>query len=138
MKIDRHNSNFVSRNFFDGYFNPKKNNIVIHFLEWLQSRLIYAWLELVLKHTEKLCIVSKYRQIYTNIRIKIIKLITALLARTFGYSTKIRINLIFFLNFTLNYSRIVKNCRIGSMRDMFWYKRIPTGKCLFDLREELR
>ena len=43
-------------------------------------------LELVLSHTEKLCIGSYYRQFSTNIKIKLIKSIPVLLARAFGPS----------------------------------------------------
>ena len=41
---------------------------------WLQNRLISAGLEPVLSNTEKSCIASYYRQFFTNIKIKIMKL----------------------------------------------------------------
>ena len=47
---------------------------------WLRNRLLSAGLEPVLWYTEKLCIPLYYRQFSTNIIIKIIKLITVLLA----------------------------------------------------------
>ena len=37
---------------------------------WLQNQLIFAGLEPVSSHTEKSCIVSHYRQLSTNNRIK--------------------------------------------------------------------
>ena len=60
--------------------NPVLKKIVplyylkIKFPVWPRSRLISAGLEPVLSHTETSCISSYYRQFYTNIRIKILKL----------------------------------------------------------------
>ena len=58
----------------------------IIFPVWLLNRLISAGLEVVLSHTEKLCIASYYRQFSTNIKIKIIKLTPVFLALAFGPS----------------------------------------------------
>ena len=41
---------------------------VILFPVWLRNRLLSAGLELVLRHTEKSCIVSYYRQFFMNIK----------------------------------------------------------------------
>ena len=61
------------------------------FLVWLRNRLISIGLEPVLNHTEKSNIASYYRQFCMNIKIKVIKLITGLLAPLNGF------NLVFFL-----------------------------------------
>ena len=50
---------------------------------WFPNRLISAGFKPVLGHTEKSCITSYYRQFSTNIKIKIIRLITVLLAWAF-------------------------------------------------------
>ena len=42
---------------------------------WLRNRLMSAGLEPVFSHTEKSCIALYYRQFFTNIKMKIIKLI---------------------------------------------------------------
>ena len=47
---------------------------------WLRNQLLSAGLEPVLSQTEKSCISYNYRQFSTNFNIKIIKLITVLLA----------------------------------------------------------
>ena len=57
-----------------------------NFSVYLQNRLLSAGLEPVLSKTEIACIVSNYRQFSTNTKIKIIKLIPALLACAFGSS----------------------------------------------------
>ena len=48
---------------------------------WLQNRLIFAGLEPVLSHTEKLCIASYYREFSTFIEIILINLKPIFLAR---------------------------------------------------------
>ena len=59
---------------------------IIYFPVWLRNRLISAGLEPVLRLTEKSCIASNYRQFFTNIEIKIIKVIPVLFGRAFGPS----------------------------------------------------
>ena len=49
-------------------------NTILWFPVWLRNRMISAELEPVLSYTEKLCIASYYRQFFTNIKVKIIKL----------------------------------------------------------------
>ena len=49
----------------------------------LKGNRVILGLEPVLTHTDKSCIASYYRQFSTNIRIKIIKLIHALLDQSF-------------------------------------------------------
>ena len=68
--------------------------------------MISAGLEPVLSHTEKSCIASYYRQFFTNIKIKITRLITVLLAQPLG-AIKSGINfMIFILIFVENLSVI--------------------------------
>ena len=47
----------------------------------LQNRLISAGLDPVLRHTEKSCIASHYRQFFKNLDIVIVKSIPELLAQ---------------------------------------------------------
>ena len=53
----------------------------IHFPVWLQNRFKSDGLEPVFSHTEKSCIASNYRKFFTNIKIKITKLIPVLLVQ---------------------------------------------------------
>ena len=62
---------------------------------WLPNRLISAGLEPVLSHTKISCIASNYRQFFTNIKIKTIKLILVLSARALGLSGLTKLVLIF-------------------------------------------
>ena len=53
---------------------------------WLRNRLISDGLEPVLSQTEKSCIAPYYREFFTKIKIKNIKLIPVLLAVAFDPS----------------------------------------------------
>ena len=66
---------------------------------WLRNRLISAGLEPILSHTEKACIASYYRLFPTNNEIKIIKLLSVLLAWVLGpiWANKTSFNLIIFI-----------------------------------------
>ncbi len=59
---------------------------IIVFPVWLRNRLLSAELEKVHSQTKNRCIASKFRQFSTNVKIKLMRLIPALLARTFGPS----------------------------------------------------
>ena len=50
----------------------------------LRNRLISARLEPVLSYTEKSCITLHYKQLSTNNKIKLLKLLSVLLDRAFG------------------------------------------------------
>ena len=65
--------------------------------KWLSTRLISGGLELVLSHTEKSCIVSYYRQFFTNIKIKLLKLKPVLLVPR-GRSPRLLSNYFFYFN----------------------------------------
>ncbi len=53
---------------------------------WLRNRILSTGVGPVLSQTKKSCIASNLRQFSTNIKIKIIRYITVLLARAFGPS----------------------------------------------------
>ncbi len=58
--------------------------LIFIFPVWLRNRLISTGLEMVFIYTEKSFIPSYYRQFSTNIKNKIIKLITVFLAPRLG------------------------------------------------------
>ena len=66
----------------------------MNFPVWLRNRLLSAGLELAPSQTEKSCKATNYRKFSANIKIKIIKLITVLLAQAFGPSGLIKLVLI--------------------------------------------
>ncbi len=69
--------------------------LCILFFSKVRNRLLSAGLEPFISLTENLCIASIYTQFSKNIKIKIIELITVLLARAFSPSalTKLVLNL---------------------------------------------
>ena len=64
------------------------------FLVWLRNWIIPAGLDLVLSHAEKSCTATYYRQFFTNIKMKRIKLIPVLLVKALGPSGQTKLVLI--------------------------------------------
>ena len=63
---------------------PSLPCLIYFFPVWLRNRLKSAGLEPVLSYTKKAGIALYYRYFFTNIKIKIIKLLPVLLANAFG------------------------------------------------------
>ena len=99
----------------DGF--PPTRAIFFTFLHFIYSvgskyilRLLSAELKPVLSHSKKLCIGSNYRQFSANIKIKIIKLIPVLLARSFNPSGLTKLDNIIIFHFNIREKLSIIRC----------------------------